>query len=45
MVEGFNVTDRVNYTSYTGSIQSRLFGMPQEANDPRQVQLGARFDF
>ncbi len=45
IAEGFNVTNRVNYGSYTSSIQSRTFGMPQSAQDPRQVQLGARFDF
>jgi hypothetical protein len=45
MVEAFNVTKRVNFNSYTGSIQSQFFGRPQSADNPRQVQLGVRFDF
>jgi Carboxypeptidase regulatory-like domain len=45
LAEGFNITNRVNFNGYQGSIQSRLFGMPQSAGDARQVQLGARFDF
>ena len=45
MVEAFNVTNRVNFDSYTGSIQSQFFGRPQLAGNPRQVQLGVRFDF
>jgi hypothetical protein len=45
MVEAFNVTNRVNFNSYTGSIQSQFFGRPQSADNPRQVQLGVRFDF
>ncbi len=45
IAEGFNVTNRVNYGSYTSSIQSRFFGLPQSAADPRQVQFGVRFDF
>jgi hypothetical protein len=45
IAEGFNVTNRVNYNSYTSSIQSAFFGLPQSAMAARQVQLGARFDF
>jgi hypothetical protein len=45
LAEGFNVTNRVNFNSYNGSIQSRLFGMPQAAGNARQIQLGVRFDF
>ncbi len=45
IAEAFNVANRVNYGSYTGSIQSILFGKPQSASAPRQVQLGVRFDF
>jgi hypothetical protein len=33
------------FDSYTGSIQSQFFGRPQSAGNPRQVQLGVRFDF
>jgi hypothetical protein len=45
LVEAFNVGNWVNFNSYNGSIQSRLFGQPQTAGNPRQVQLGVRFDF
>lgn len=45
IAEAFNVTNRVNYGPYTGSIQSAFFGRPQSALDPRQIQLGLRFDF
>lgn len=45
IVEAFNLTNRVNYGAYTGSIQSAVFGQPQSAQAPRQVQLGVRFDF
>ncbi|MFN2447151.1 MAG: TonB-dependent receptor domain-containing protein [Vicinamibacterales bacterium] len=45
IAEAFNLTNRVNYGSYTSSIQSSLFGRPQSAMAPRQVQLGVRFDF
>jgi predicted ester cyclase len=29
LAEAFNITNRVNFNGYQGSIQSRLFGMPQ----------------
>ena len=45
LAEAFNALNRVNYNSYTTSIQSKYFGLPQSAGDPRQVQLGIRFDF
>ena len=45
MVEAFNVTNRVNFNPYTSSIQSTFFGRPQSADNPRQVQVGVRFDF
>lgn len=45
LAEAFNAANWVNYGSYTTSIQSALFGKPQSALDPRQVQLGIRFDF
>lgn len=45
IAEAFNLTNRVNYGAYTGSIQSAFFGRPQSASDARQVQLGVRFDF
>lgn len=45
LAEAFNATNRVNYNGYQSSIQSRFFGLAQSADDPRQVQLGIRFDF
>jgi outer membrane receptor for ferrienterochelin and colicin len=45
LAEAFNITNRVNYNSYTSSIQSSLFGKPQSAGSPLQGQLGVRFDF
>jgi hypothetical protein len=45
IAEAFNAANRVNYNSYTSSIQSAFFGLPQSAMAARQVQLGARFDF
>jgi hypothetical protein len=45
IAEAFNVTNCINYNSYTTSIQSSFFGRPQSAMARRQVQLGARFDF
>ena len=45
LAEGFNVTNYVNFNSYNGSIQSRFFWVPQSAGNPRQIQLGVRFDF
>jgi hypothetical protein len=45
IAEAFNLTNRVNYNSYTSSIQSVFFGLPQSSGSARQVQLGARFDF
>ena len=45
LAEAFNAFNRVSYGSYTGSIQSKYFGLPQSANNPRQVELAVRFDF
>lgn len=45
LAEGFNITNRVNFNAYNGSIQSRFFGLSQSAGSPRQIQLGVRFDF
>jgi hypothetical protein len=45
LAEGFNITNYVNFNGYNGTITSRFFGLPQLAMNPRQIQLGARFDF
>jgi outer membrane receptor protein involved in Fe transport len=44
-VDVFNVTNRVNYASYVGTISSPLFGEPVTARPPRQFQFSARFAF
>jgi hypothetical protein len=41
----FNITNRVNYGSYVGTIGSPLFLQPTSARPARQVQLSARFKF
>ena len=45
LAEAFNLTNYVNFISYNGSIQSRFFGLPQSALNPRQIELGTRIDF
>ncbi len=41
----FNLTNRVNYGSYVGTIGSPLFLQPTSARPARQVQISARFKF
>jgi hypothetical protein len=43
--DAFNVTNRVNYGSFVGTIGSPLFLQPTSARPARQVQLSARFKF
>ena len=40
-----NVLNRVNFTSYAGTMTSRLFGQPTAASQARRVQIGANFRF
>ena len=44
-LDAFNVLNRVNYTSYVGTLGSPFFGQPVRASAPRQVQLSARVQF
>ncbi len=44
-VSGQNLLNRTNYTSYSGTLTSPLFGQPTAAGTPRRIQLGARFGF
>jgi hypothetical protein len=45
-VEAFNATNRVNLGSPNGNLRSSLFGTSTGiSGDPRQVELGFRFDF
>ena len=41
----FNLTNRVNYGGFVGTIGSPLFLQPVSARAPRQVQLSARVKF
>jgi hypothetical protein len=41
----FNITNRVNYGSYIGTIGSPLFLQATSTRSARQVQLSARFKF
>jgi hypothetical protein len=45
LAEGFNVTNRANWTDYNGRKAAAAFGRPAGAAVPRQIQLGARLDF
>jgi outer membrane receptor protein involved in Fe transport len=44
-LDGFNVTNRVNYIGYVGTVGSPLFGQPARASAPRQLQLSVRLEF
>ncbi|MFN8060437.1 MAG: TonB-dependent receptor [Vicinamibacterales bacterium] len=43
--EAFNLTNRVNYNAYQGSIRSAQFGQPISTRRPRTIQIGAQIDF
>jgi hypothetical protein len=43
--EGYNVTNRTNFTTIYSTYGSPLFGKPTAADVPRLIQLGARVDF
>jgi hypothetical protein len=50
LVEGFNVLNRANFsvpnnTFGTGTTPLAAFGRPTAAFDPRQMQIGFRFEF
>lgn len=44
-VDGFNLPNHTNYTSYVGNIQSAFFGKPTAALPARRLQLTARLSF
>jgi hypothetical protein len=44
-VDGFNVFNQVNYTSYVGNLSSPFFGRAVSAQPPRRLQFSARFAF
>jgi len=43
--DAFNLTNRVNFGTFVGTIGSSLFGQPVSARAPRQFQFSARFKF
>jgi hypothetical protein len=44
-VDGFNVTNRTNFSSYVGNIQSTFFGRPTAASPARRLQFSAHIKF
>jgi outer membrane receptor protein involved in Fe transport len=44
-VDVFNVLNRINYTSYVGTLTSPFFGRAITAEPPRRTQLSLRFRF
>jgi hypothetical protein len=44
-LDAFNITNRVNYGGFVGTIGSPLFGQPISARAPRQLQFSARLKF
>jgi Carboxypeptidase regulatory-like domain/TonB dependent receptor len=44
-VDAFNITNRTNYTSYVGNVQSSFFGQPTAALPARRIQFTARIKF
>jgi len=43
--DAFNVTNRVNFVNYVGTVTSPLFGLPTGARSGRQLQLSLRMKF
>jgi hypothetical protein len=44
-LDAFNVTNRVNYTSFIGNLSSPFFGQAVSARPPRRLQLSLKFAF
>jgi hypothetical protein len=44
-IDGFNVTNRTNLTSYVGNVQSAFFGQPTAAAAARKIQFTGRIKF
>jgi len=45
-IEGFNITNQVNFGKPTGNLRSSSFGKPTAiTGNMRQVEIGVRFDF
>jgi hypothetical protein len=44
-LDAFNLLNRVNYSSYVGTVHSPLFGQPVAARAARELQVSARLKF
>ena len=44
-LDAFNLFNRVNYSTYVGTLGSPLFGRAVGARDPRQLQRSMRVKF
>ncbi len=44
-IDAFNAFNHTNYKNYVGTLTSPVFGRPNAANPPRQIQLTARYHF
>jgi hypothetical protein len=44
-VDAFNITNRTNYTSYVGNVQSSFFEEPTAALPARRLQFTGRIKF
>ena len=40
-----NVLNRTNFQNFSGALTSSRFGQPTSASSPREIQIGARFQF
>ena len=40
-----NALNRVNFENVSGALTSRRFGQPTGAEDPREIEVGMRFQF
>jgi hypothetical protein len=44
-LEAQNLTNRYNYTGYSGLLTSQFFGQPTAVNNPRRIDIGVMFNF
>jgi hypothetical protein len=45
LIEAFNATNHANWSDYNGVQGNLKYGLPTNAGPPRQLQLGARWNF
>ena len=43
--QAFNLFNRVNYGSFSGSLRSPFFGRPTSAGPARRIEVGVNFRF